>query len=172
MERGGQNEKMINKKGQVEGIGMFVTVAILVILGTIILTASASNVGQVTQLTNFVNRTLGECTNQTSTTFYLTDLRDITDVIIWNETTSLVAAANYTLTSNLVHNGGLAVSILPINTSGINYTWFISGTGQPTTYETNSGGRAIAGIIILFAALAVAVVALTPALQSKILDYV
>jgi len=161
----------MNKKGQVGQVGTLIMVALTLIVGCILLVASAQNVGQTTQTVNVVNRSLG--TQSNTTTLYLTDMKAISDVVVWNTTTQLIPAGNYTVTNNVVYNGGLSVSFLPSALPDrTNYTWYISGTAQPTTYESNAGGRAIAGLIIIFFALAIGVIALTPALRSGIIDLV
>lgn len=153
----------MNKQGQVS-MGSLLIVFITVIVGLALLVSSAQNVGQVTNTINVVNESLGVASN--STTVYLTNYKLISGVVIYNNTGVIVPATNYTVTNNVVHNGALAVSVLPKATTAYQYQWNISGTAEPTTYDSNSGGRALAGLIIIFAGLAIAVVVLVPTLKS------
>jgi len=158
---------MKNKKGQ---IGMIVMVALVAIVGAILLLASAQNVGESTNTISVANLSLGTASNDT--TVYLTDYRAISDVVIYN-TSVIVPSTNYTVTNNVVYNGALAVSVLPNSGAAYGYTgyeWNISGTAQPTGYIDNAGGRAVAGLIIIFFALAIAVVTLVPTIRSKVFE--
>lgn len=161
----------MNKKGQ--SVQLFVALFITVIVGLILLVASAQNVGKVTDTLTIANASLGTASN--STTVYLTDYRAISSVVVYNNTGAIVPSTNYTVTNNVIDptTGGLSVSFLPSSGAAYGYTgyqWNISGTAQPTTYEPNSGGRAIAGLIIILFALAIAVISLSPTLRSGVLD--
>ncbi|GAF93813.1 unnamed protein product, partial [marine sediment metagenome] len=103
--------------------------------------------------------------------------KSISGVVIYNETgdDQLIGAANYTIVNNVLNPSTteLSVSILPDVDGGETYksVWLISGTAQPLGYIAESGGRSIAGLIIIFAALAVMMVALIPSLRSKIFNF-
>lgn len=161
---------MKNNKGQV-GIGGLILAAITIIVGVILLVASAQNVGDATNTISVANDSLGTASNDT--TVYLTSYRAISSVVIYNGSDAVVPSTNYTVTNNVVYEGALAVSVLPTSGAVYNYTgyeWNISGTAQPTGYIDDAGGRAVAGLIIIFFALAIAVVSLVPTLKSKILE--
>jgi len=161
----------MNNKGQV-GVGAILIMAISVIVGVILFTAVAQQVGTTTNTATVSNLSIGTATN--GTTLYITTYRAITSPVIVNSTNgAAVSASYYTITNNVVYNGALAVSVLPTSPSSANltsYEWNISGTGQPLTYIPDSGGRALVGMIVIFFALAIAVVALTPVLKDGLLS--
>jgi len=160
----------MNRKGQI-GVGTILIVFITILVGVILFTAIAQQVGTATNLNTIANQTLGTASN--ATTVYLTNMRSISSVVIVNASGLVIGAGNYTVTNNVVYNGALAVSVLPTSPADgdlTGYEWEISGTSQPTTYIPGSGGRAVAGLITIFFAIAIVVVALTPTLSSKLLD--
>lgn len=164
----------MNKKGQMSnGLGIILIVAITLIVGVVLFQVIAQEVGKSTNTVAVVNVSLGDASN--ATTVYLTDYRSISDVVIYNESgDAIVPAGNYTVTNNdLNTDQELCISVLP--TTGVyeafdGWEWTISGTAQPVTYIADSGGRAIASLIVIFFALAIAVVALVPSLRSGILS--
>ncbi len=163
----------MNKKGQMgNALGILLITAIGIIVGVVLFQVIAQEVGSSTNTVAVVNVSLGTADN--ATTVYLTDYRSISSVVIYNESgTEIVPANNYTVTNNdLNDDQALSVSVLPIsaNNEYQGYTWTISGTAQPVTYIADSGGRAMAGLIVIFFALAVAVIALEPTLRSGVLD--
>ena len=160
----------MNNKGQI-GVGTLLIVFISVIVGVILFTVIAQQIGTTTNTATVSNLSVGTVTN--GTTQYLTSYRALSDVVIYNETAGEeILSGNYTITNNVIDptTGGLSVSILPDTTAEYKSAWWVTGTAQRTDYIADSAGRAIAGIIVIFFALAVAVVALTPALQSKFLE--
>jgi hypothetical protein len=161
----------MKKKGQADiGIGVILITFITVLVGVIFFQSIAQQAGEGTSLVTVTELSLGTQTN--GTTYYLTDYRALSDVVIRSDTTTL-DDGNYTVTNNVIDptTGGLAVSILPASEySG--QTWVLNATAQPVTYIAESGGRAMAGLIAIFFALAVAVVALIPTLRSGVLNMI
>ena len=167
----------MNKKGQnALGIGIILVTFITIIVGVILFQAVAQQAGEGTSLSTVVNETVSTSIDNV-TTFYL-DYRSIADVIIVNGTVDgegNVVSGNYTVTNNAIDpsDGTLSVGITPLTTedwSVFGTTWRISGTAQPQTYIADSAGRSITGLIAIFFALAVAIIALTPTLRSGILN--
>ena len=169
----------MNKKGQVvsKELGLIIIVAITLIVGVIFFQLIAQQVGESTNTIAVANHTLDTVVN--GTTQYLTDYRAISSVLVYNKTNGTagtqgpeIGSGNYTVTNNVIHptTGALTVSILPDATSDVIGIWYISGTAQPLTYIADSGGRTVAGLIAIFFALAVAVVALTPTLRSYVVE--
>lgn len=163
----------MNTRGQVN-VGMIIVVAVSLIVGAILLTAVAQQVGESTNTVAIENRSLD--TIAAGTAQYLTDIKSISDVKIFNATGDVeVPSSNYTVTNNVIDptTGGLCVNVTPIVT-GLNNTWSgawtIDGTAQPLGYVTDSGGRAVAGLIVILFALAIAVIALSPTIRSGILQ--
>jgi len=159
---------MNNKKGEI-GLGVIMVTFIAVLVGVILFQAVAQQVGTTTNTLTLENDSNVAGVN--GTTFYITDYRAISDVVIVNNTEgTVIGSGNYTVTNNVVYNGALAVSVLVIDEAYESNTWYVSGTAQPTTYISDSGSRAVAGLISIFFALMVAIIALTPTLQSKLLE--
>lgn len=158
----------MNKNGQI-GVGVIMLVFITVILGVIFVQAIAQEVGSSTNTVAVANTSLDTVVN--GTTQYL-DYRALSDVVVYNETGGIVGSGNYTVTNNVINptTGELSVSIAPDTTADLKYAWKVSGTAQPTTYIAEGGGRAMASLIVIMFALAVAIVALAPTTQSKILE--
>ena len=157
---------MDNKVGV--GVGGLILVAITIIVGVIMLQASAQQIGEVTNTVSLANQSMGTLTNGTA--LYVTNCRALSDVAVFNATGDVeVDSANYTVTNNVIDptTGGLAVSIEPAADSPeySGNTWYMNATAQPVTYIADSGARGIAAIIVVFFALAIAVVALWPALR-------
>ena len=165
---------MKNKKGQME-LGPIIAVFMAIIVGVSLFLVIAQEVGDSTSTVPLVNESLS-ADAAASTTQYLA-YRSISSVVIYNETSEgigVIPAANYTVTTNVINptNGELSIGITPSAdiTEAIGSLWQVSGTVQPQDYIGDSGARAMASIIVIFFALAIGVVALTPTLQSKLLD--
>lgn len=99
------------------------------------------------------------------------------NVIVHNETSGdLIGSGNYTV-RNRVLDATTGELTAEINTSlrDASYrtgNWNISGTVQPEGYIEDSAGRAVAGLIAVFAALAIAIFAIFPAMRSGIVDLI
>ena len=160
-------KKKKGKKGQL-GFGAILIAFIGVIVGITLFVVVAQTIGTSTSTVAIVNQSLGTVSN--STTAHLTNMRSISNVVVYNSTTQVVAAANYTVTNNVVNNGALTVSFLAINTTGYTgNTWYISGTAEPTDYVGGAAGS-IALLIPIFFALLIAVIALEPTLRGGLKD--
>ena len=160
---------MKDKKGQVN-LGLIMVLFITILIGVIFVQVIAQSVGESTNTIAVANYSLGVVDNDT--TVYLTDYRALSSVVVYNNTEGIVPATNYTVTNNVIYNGDLAVSVVPnaaVTSPYHEYQWNISGTAQPVTYISDSGGRAMAALIVIMFALAVAVVAISPTLKEKIL---
>ena len=154
----------MNKKGQM-GVGSIIMVAIGVIVGSIFLVAVAQSVGTSVDTVDVANQSLAVVVNNTAQ--YL-DYRSISDVVVYNATGNvIVSSANYTVTNNVINptTGALAVQITPDTNDIYKSAWKVSGTAQPTTYIAEAGGRAMANLVIVFFALAVLALALTPVIK-------
>jgi len=161
----------MDRKGQVN-VGMLIIIAVTLVVGAIFLQTIAQQVGTSTSTVTLANLT-GETLATAGNSIYIEEYRAISGVVIYNATGTLVPAANYTVTNNFIHptTGALSVKITTGAVSehagdAVN----ISGTAQPLTYIDDSGGRAIAGVIVILFALAIAIVALLPSLRSGIMD--
>ena len=165
----------MNKKAEADlSVGGVIIIAIAAIVGLILLQATAQYVGDVTNTVDVVNETLLSSNGTTLALIAQFQGKSVSDVVISNGSGGFViSSGNYTIYNNQVING--------VETAGINVSasiadglqtqaWNASYTFQPTTYDTNSGGRAVAGLIVIFFAIAIAVVMLIPTLRSKVLE--
>ncbi len=169
----------MNRKGEntMAGVGMFMGVFVLVIVGIALFQASAQNVGEVSDLSTLANLSI-PATAVAGEAQYILNFKLIDNVVVYNATGGdAIPASNYTITNNVIDptTGGLSVNITPIVT-GLNATWFgvwtIDGTAQPLGYIPESGARSVASLIAIFFALAIAIVALEPTLRSTVLSMV
>jgi hypothetical protein len=167
----------MNKKGQNEMgmIAVFIGIFVAVIVGIALFQASAQQVGEASDLFTLENVSMPSAA-VAGEAQYLTDFKSISGLVVFNATNDVeVPSSNYTATNNVIDptTGGLSVNITPIVT-GLNNTWAagtwtVDGTGQTPEYISDSGARAVARLIIIFFALAIAVVTIIPTLRSKVL---
>lgn len=161
----------MNKKAQIE-LGPILMVFILVIIGLVLLTTTAQLIGDVINTQGIVNESLESENGTTLANIVQLQGKFVTDVVVFNGTNDLIIeSGNYTIFQNQVRDG--------VETAGINVSthaafqildWKISYTFQPTTYISNGGGRVIAGLIIIFFAIAIAIITLFPILKNKFFD--
>ena len=160
----------MDKKGENMG-GTLIVAFVAIILGITLFVSVAQIVGDTTN-TYSINENFTAPANDTA--YYFTNYKSLTGVTIKNASNSLtITSGNYTITNNVVYNGAEAVKLVPDATAGYaEWSWNVVGTVQPLTYIGDSAGRNFAALIPVFAALAIAIVALTPSLRSGILDLV
>ena len=158
------------ENGSGKQIGVLILTAVVVIVGVILLQSAAQNVGSSTNTVAIANQTLDTAiTNGTSQ--YITNCKVLTSPVVFNATGNVeIPSSNWTITNNVVYNGQEAVQVLPnaCITAGCGFNkglWKVSGTCQPVGYIPDGGSRSVAGIIVIFFALAVAVVALWPTIK-------
>lgn len=151
----------MQKKAQT--MGTFVLGFVAVIVAIALFIASAQNIGSATNTMDITNTALGEVTSA-NTTIYL-DYRAASSVTIQNGSTDGIGidAGNWTLTNNVINptTGELSVSIVPAATTGYYDGWYLNATVQPQGYIDSSSGRSMATLILIFAALAIAVIGIT-----------
>ena len=158
----------MNKKGQIS-LGIIIAVFVGVLVGAIFLQIIAQQVGDSINTVTLVNQTNTAGAN--GEVFNITGYKALSDVVIHNASGGeVIAAGNYTVTNNVVRNGELVVSITVDDAEYESMNWNVSGTAQPTTYISESGGRAVAALITIMFALAVLVVSLTPVMRDKLID--
>lgn len=151
-------------------LGSLIVVAITLIVGIILLQASAQQVGETTNTVSLANQSLVTAASN-GTVLYVTNCRALSDVNVFNATGDLeVPDDNYTVANNQIHptTGDLTTTLTITVIDGAGTTdsvWTVDGTCQPLTYEASSGGRAMLGLVIIMFALALAVVAITPVLR-------
>jgi len=160
---------MNSKKAQSGlGVGAIMVTFVVILVGVVLLQLIAQQSGEVTNTVTITDVSLGTMTNGTTT--YI-DYRLLSDVVISNGTGGdVLTAGNYTVTNNAIDpsDGTLSVGILPAS----EYTgevWSINATAQPQTY-VGGAANSITGLIAIFFALAIAIVALEPTLRSGVLN--
>lgn len=160
----------MNNKGQMS-VGIIIIVAVTLIVGAIFLQAIAQEVGSSTN-TVTVNSSKTLAANGAS--IYITEYKALSGVTVVNASnqSQVVPSTNYTVTNNVINptTGALSVKVTTNTATWGSKAVYIRGTGQPLTYISDSGGRAMASLIVVLFAMAVLVVALSPTLQSKLLD--
>lgn len=152
-----------------------ISVGTLIMVFVAIIAALAMYTGGIAPAIGSVTNTVSYNANTTAvvngTPQYFTDIKSISGVTVTNASNgAAIGSGNYTITNNVVYNGQEAVKIVPDTTAAYKYAWNVVGTAQPLTYDASSGGRAVTGLIAIFAVLAVGVVALWPVFGSKVLD--
>ncbi len=155
------------------GVGSIIVLAIAMIVGAILLQASAQNVGSMSNTVTPANVSLSTVVNDTAQ--YITTYRALSGVVIFNETNGtagfvgdVVGSGNYTVTNNVVNNGALAVRILPDANSDVKSAWVVSATSaQPLTYSDDSASRNVAALIIILMALAMVAVAVGAGIKGE-----
>lgn len=162
----------MNNRGQTITVGAIILTFVAVIVGLAIFDGGITNpVAQITQTVDVTNQTATFGVAGSNTTL---KGQAISNVVVTNATGFLVPATNYTINNYQVSNGQLITSLtvkagnvgFAGNTSNVSYTY------EPYGYATQSGSRAIIGLIVIFAALAIGLIALVPTLRSGILEFV
>lgn len=162
----------MNKKAQVDmKIGIIIMIAIIAIVGTVLMTSSAQNLELYRNTHDVVNESFSS-TNGT-TGVVITGCQQMLSVVVYNGSDDIiVTSGNFSITQNNIVDGVLVarfnVSANPVGLQAQN--WNVSYTCEPFGFDTNSGGRAISGLIIIFGMLAIAVAVLGPTLKDEILS--
>lgn len=157
------------------GIGTFMALFVTVLVGIVLLIAVASSAGVVSQ-TGYSNgtRTGGQQvvigTLGTATCLTGQELLD-TPVVINSSGGATITSGNYSIAEAVCSTSGVKSVVYTqdaINDTG--HTFNVSYTYGVDGYADNSGARGVTTLIIIFMALGIAVVALTPVMRSKVLD--
>lgn len=161
-----------NKKGQTIG-GVIITAIGIIVALTLLVGGVTEGYGTLTQTVQQVNQNLTLRSDQATT---LTG-KNPTSVVVRNGTSgTLVAAANYTITKEKILADGTLGSTIQlgtgVNAADNNTVKTLNYTYEPLGYATDSATRSIAGLILIFAGLAVAVFALVPILRNDVLGIV
>lgn len=164
----------MNKKGlEMGGVGTLVILAVAVIVCLTLLTGGitqgVSTLQNTVQLRNYsvVSAASGSSVN--------IPYQALNGVIIQNATSgAVIPATNYTVTNYVVNNGVLVTTL----TSKAGADGFqgkavnVTAVAEPFGYDTNAGGRAISGLIIIFAAIALVVAVMVPVIKNGVIDFV
>lgn len=156
------------------GIKAFIGVFMAVIVGLVLIPVLAQQVGTSTDTLNSVNQSITFPANGSSTN--LLGKAVVGTVSVVNGTLESVPASNFSVANNQVVDGVLTATLTSTLVTNkcvycgeeVNITYIY----QPTTYIPDAGARAIAGLVVVFFALAVLVVALYPTLKDGLLDLI
>ena len=160
----------MNKRGQMGiTIGSFIGIFVLVVVGLALFQGSAGQVGGAINSATASNTTITMPAD--GVVLDLEGQNYLSGFVMTNATGGeVVPATNYTIGEGVSTSTG----VLSVQLTGAASTY--SGTSVNVSYEygpdgyiSSSGSRGVAGIILIFFALAIAVVALSPTLRSKIL---
>ena len=155
----------MNKKGQM-GVGVFITTFVVLVVGLAMLS------GGVFQSVGTMTNTIYE-RNHSVTYSGTTVLKGqaVSNLIVINASDGgIIESGNYTVVNYDVSTGTLRAYLTNLTSRGPYPTIKVSYTYEPLGYDTNSGNRSIVGLIAVFAALAVAVVALVPAFREEVFN--
>jgi hypothetical protein len=171
----------MNNKAQMQQVGLIFGAFIIAIVALGFFNPIASNIASTTDTQTATNETITLAAANTTTNLKGREL--VGTLLAYNATgdpngpitnpnsTGIIAGANFTITSNVLVTGDLflritAVDNSPFRNSNIN----VSYEYKPVTYIDNGGGRALASIILVFAALALAIAMIVPSFRNGIMD--
>lgn len=165
----------MKNKGQMT-VGIVIMLFLTVLVGLIIFDASADEIGRATTLSPVVNASFTSGANGTATTI-ATGIKSVSSLVIYNYTNGtagsgsdiLAENTDYVITNNVVVNGAEVAQVTVYNSLAAASSWNLTYTGEPDTYVSSGGARAIVSLILVFMALAIAMISLSPTLRSNIL---
>lgn len=160
----------MNNKGQAFGMmGAVLVTFILVIVGLALFNGGIlGNIGATTNTIYNANETI---TFPSGTALAITGQAVTGDFIATNATDgTTITAANYTTANYQLVNGELTATIINASSEYAGDSVNLSYTYEPLGYATSSGARALIGLIAIFAALAIAVLALVPTFRSGVMN--
>ena len=163
----------MDKKAQI-GVGALILTFVGIITALVILEGGLTTpIGDMTSIKNYNNDSFTLVTGASHTLVG----KYIESIVLKNASNNeTIGATNYTVTNNVIlSDGTLGATITgaaaigaSYNNSAVNATY----TYQDVSYISEVGGRTIAGMIIMFAALAIAVFAMVPVLRNGVIDLV
>lgn len=158
----------MNNKGNLGMIGLVITAFIGLLVGIVLLNGGIyENVGTVTNTRTATNLTVTSPANGSTAAILGQAIEG--SVTVTNETHDDISS-EFIFASSQVLNGAFTGTITTNIANNANKNVNLSYTYQPDGYIQQAGGRSVAGLIAVFAALAVAVFALVPALRSGVLN--
>jgi hypothetical protein len=165
----------MNKKAQINMLGILLITFITVLVGLVLFTTVSQTVGQSTTLGN-QNTSAGSDALVIGTPGVEQNLAgkfvDTATFLAINQTTgATIGAANYSIRNNVLVNGELTAVINASGTAAVESpNWNVSYTFQPVGFISDPGSRAVTSLIAIFMALAIMVVALVPTLRSGLME--
>ena len=150
----------MNVKGQFGGVGVILMAAVAVIIMVALFTPAITQpIGQMTQTSTIINRTVTAPAAGSSTDGLLVGQAAYNVVVTNASSGEVVPATNYTITNYVVTSTGelktrftsKAGSDIGWQAKSINVTY----TYEPYGYDTSSGNRAVHTLILLIVALVI-----------------
>jgi hypothetical protein len=163
---------MKSKKAEMNMIGIILIAFVGIVVGLAMYQSIVQYVGQA-QGANQVTAVNTSITGVLNTNVELTGQELVSTQLVTNASGATVAAANYTISECIRSSDsmkGICYKALGAGDPSATGVVKVSYTYQPNGYIDDAGGRGMAGLIAIFAALAIGLIALWPVLQSKILD--
>ena len=171
----------MKNKGQMEMVGILIGTFIIAIVALGFFNPIASNIASTTETQIRSNQTI--VLGAANTTTNLNGRELVGTFIAYNATgdpngpianpnsTGIIAGANFTITSNVLVTGELFLTITAVDNSPFDNS-NINGSYEykPVGYIDSGGGRALAEIILVFAALALAIAMIVPSFRNGIMD--
>ncbi len=158
----------MDKKGQL-GIGTFINIFIVVVVGLALFLATAQQVGPITSTTTAVNTSF--TAPAISSIIDLTGQEILNTPIVINASDDLLTVTtDYVIDEGISTTSGLkSIRYTAASADGASQTVKVSYDYGVDGYIDDSGGRSLASLILIFFALAIAVVMLSPIIKEKIL---
>ena len=170
-----KKSKCKSKKAEINMVGIILIAFVGLVVGLALFQAIIKDVGTA-QGANPVTAANVQVTGILNTAVELTGQELISVEAVTNRTTGAdVPAVNYTVYECVKSSSGYkGICYKALSTCGQGGTGCgpvnVSYTYYPDGYVDNAGGRSMAGLIAIFAALAIAVIALSPVLKSGLLE--
>lgn len=158
------------KRGEIS-VGIMLTVMISIIVGVALLSGGgvSSGVGELTQTYTLANQTL-TAASVAGGNITLAGRELVGSIIVINTTGGQVVTSNFTTFNNKLVNGERVLQLQVNGAPHLGQPVSASYTYEGKGYVDESGTRALTSLILVFAALAVALIAFIPVFQSGILD--
>lgn len=146
-------------------LGTIVIVAVAIIIGVAFLTASAGYIGSATSTVSISNTTYVVTTGYNDLSGYQTIIGTYS---IYNTSAgTAIPVSNISIVDRVGSDGQKTASVYVIDSKWNNNNISVVATLGPDGYIEDSSGRAVAGLIVIFTALAIAVVAMYPSIKEK-----
>jgi len=167
---------MNNKAQTAAGVGVFITLFITIIVGVILLIAVAQSIGETldTSTQNSSTNGLTYTVPADGITIDLVGQELLSTPVVHNGTADsvqVISVGNYTIDEGVSTSTGVkTIRYTAVGSEFDGHTMNVSYNYGADGYVENSGARGMIGMIVVFFALAIALIALEPTLRSGIID--
>lgn len=165
---------MMDKRGEKVGLGLgtFLSLFIAVLVGLVLIPAVGVFTGQATNTNTNSNETI--TAPDVNVTIDITGQSLLNTAIVFNGSSQVqLASSDFRIDEGVSTNTGL-LSIqytslsAPFANRTVNLTYDFGADG----FVDNAGARSLVGLIILFMALSIAIIALSPIMKNGLFDLV